>query len=207
MYPGSARMKTGWGAALFAGALYEQAAQQLCEASDLNPADTETYLVMGKAEMASPAPLGCVEEKLARFERLQPKNASAVFLHAMALSKQDSVANRARVEGLLKQAVTLDPHYAEAYLQLGVMSFAQRRYPEAIGFYQQAIAADPVLGEAHYRLGVAYDRVGEAEKAKQELRLHDQIETAQADAVEEERRKIKQFLVVQHGAPGISEKP
>jgi hypothetical protein len=38
---------------------------------------------------------------------------------------------------------------------------------------------------------VAYDRLGEKDKAKQELLLHDQIEKAQADAVERQRREVK----------------
>jgi hypothetical protein len=46
---------------------------------------------------------------------------------------------------------------------------------------------------------VAYDRSGETEKAKQEFRLHDEIEKQQADAVERQRRDIKQFLVVLQG--------
>ena len=79
--------------------------------------------------------------------------------------------------------------------------FSRRVYNKAIGYYEQAIAADPQLGEAHYRLGVAYDRLGEADKAKQEFQLHDQIEKAQAEAIERERRKVKQFLVVLQGQP------
>jgi hypothetical protein len=58
------------------------------------------------------------------------------------------------------------------------------------------------LGEAHYRLGVAYDRIGQPEKAKQEFQLHDEIERVQAAAVERQRREVKQFQVVLQGQPG-----
>ena len=47
-YPKSVRMQTALGTALFAGAHYEEAAQRLCDASDLSPADIETYIFMGK---------------------------------------------------------------------------------------------------------------------------------------------------------------
>jgi hypothetical protein len=53
-YPKSARMLAALGAALFAGALYDQAADSLCQASDLNSVDTEPYLFMGKIERAAP---------------------------------------------------------------------------------------------------------------------------------------------------------
>ena len=68
-YPESARLLTALGTALFAGALYDEAARSLCEASDLDPANPEPYLFMGKVEMAAPTPLACTESKLARFVR------------------------------------------------------------------------------------------------------------------------------------------
>jgi tetratricopeptide (TPR) repeat protein len=202
-YPKSARMLTALGTALFAGALYDEAALKLCDASDLNPAGPEPYIFMGKIEMASPTPLPCVEQKLARFAQEQPENSLANYLYAMAIWKrQHQPADPEishQVEALLTKAVTVDPKCADADLQLGVLYASRRDYPKAIDFYTQAIEANPQLGEAHYRLGVAYDRSGETEKAKQEFRLHDEIEKQQADAVERQRRDIKQFLVVLQG--------
>jgi lipopolysaccharide biosynthesis regulator YciM len=107
----------------------------------------------------------------------------------------DATALR-EVETMLTQAVTVDPECSVAYLQLGVLNASQRDYPKAIEFYSKAIATNPELSEAHYRLGVAYDRVGDRAKAKQEFRLHDEIEKKQAATVERQRREVKQFLVV-----------
>jgi Flp pilus assembly protein TadD len=47
-YPKSASMLAALGTALFAGALYDQAAASLCQASDLNPADPEPYTLHGQ---------------------------------------------------------------------------------------------------------------------------------------------------------------
>src|SRR5207248_1170445 len=102
----------------------------------------------------------------------------------------------ARVEGLLNKAVTIDSKCSDAYLQLGVLQSTQRDYAKAIDFYTKAIEANPQLSEGHYRLGVAYDRVGDKEKAAQQFRLHDEIEKEQAAAIERQRRDVKQFLVV-----------
>ena len=71
-YPASVRLKTAWGTALFAGALYDQAAEQFCQASDIDPSNPETYLVMGRADLASPVVLPCVGQRLARFQKLHP---------------------------------------------------------------------------------------------------------------------------------------
>ena len=204
-HPKSARMLAALGTALFASARYEEAAQRLCEASDLAPADPEPYLFMGKIEMAAPTPLPCIEEKLARFAQQQPGRALANYFYAMAIWKRQPLPpnpqEMQQVEALLEKAVKIDEKCADAYLQLGSLYFSRRVYNKAIGYYEQAIAADPQLGEAHYRLGVAYDRLGEADKAKQEFQLHDQIEKAQAEAIERERREVKQFLVVLQGQP------
>jgi tetratricopeptide (TPR) repeat protein len=205
-HPQSARMLTALGTALFAGALYDEAAASLCAASDLNPSDPEPYTFMGRIEMASPKPLACIEPRLARFVQAQPENSLGNYFYAMAIWKrqQQPVDPKAQhqVEALLMKAVAIDPKCSDAYLQLGILSFSQRQPEKAIGFYNQAIQSDPQLGEAHYRLGVAYDRTGSPEKAAQEFKLHDEIEKRQAAAVEQQRREVKQFLVVLEGQPG-----
>jgi hypothetical protein len=47
--------------------------------------------------------------------------------------------------------------------------------------------------------------MGLPEKAAQEFKLHDEIEKLQAAAVEQQRREVKQFLVVLEGQPGKQE--
>jgi tetratricopeptide (TPR) repeat protein len=204
-YPQSARMLAALGTALFASARYDEAALRLCDASDLNPADPEPYIFMGKIEMAAPNPLACVERKLARFVQLQPGSSVANYLYAMAIWKgqaqpADPLALQ-QVETLLTRAVTIDAKCGEAYLQLGILYYSQRNFEKAIGYYTKAIEVNPQLDEAHYRLGVAYDRIGEPAKAKQEFQLHDEIKKLQAAAIEQQRRDVKQFLVVVPGQP------
>jgi tetratricopeptide (TPR) repeat protein len=202
-YPKSARMLTALGAALFAGALYDEAAQRLCQASDLNPADPEPYLFMGKIEISAPNPLACVDVKLARFVELRPDDPLANYYYAMTVWKQKGQsidpAMLQRVQELLTKAVTIDPQCSEAYLQLGVLESTRHDYTKAIGYYIKAIQANPRLSDAHYRLGVAYDRVGNKEQARVEFQLHDEIEKQQAALVDKQRREVKQFLVVVNG--------
>lgn len=198
-YPTSSRMVMGLGASLFAGALYEQAAQRLCEASDLAPSDPQPYEILGKVDAVAPTPLPCIESRLARFADLQPSNPQANYLYAAALLRRhhegtDSAITK-HAETLLTRATALDAHCGEAYLQLGILSSSRHDLPAAVSYYQKAVAATPELGDAHYRLAVAYDRLGEKDKAQQEFALHDAIEKQQADAVEKQRQQIKQFEV------------
>ncbi len=203
-HPKSARLLTGLGTALFAGARYDEAARSLCEAADLDPANPEPYIFMGKVEIAAPTPLPCIEPKLAQFAQRNPHNSLANYFYAMALLKQQEhsadTAARQQVETLLTKAVSLDAKCSDGYLQLGILAASERNYEKAMGLYQKAIDADPQSGEAHYRLGVAYDHAGEREKAAREFALHDEIEKRQAAAIEQERRDVKQFVVEQVGA-------
>jgi Tfp pilus assembly protein PilF len=88
-------------------------------------------------------------------------------------------------------------------LQLGVIAASQRNDEKAIQLYRKAVDADPQSGEAHYRLAVAYERLGEREKAQQEFQLHDQIQKRQAAVIEQERRDVQQFVIVQ-GQPAAT---
>ena len=204
-WPKSARMLAALGTALFAGARYDQAAERLCAASDLDPADPEPYLFLGKVSIAAPEPLPCAEEKLARFASLQPGNSLANYFYAMAIWKQQQVSGDPQalqqVEAFLNKAVAIDAKCSDGYLQLGILKSTQRDYPQAIALYTRAIEANPQLGEAHYRLGVAYDRLGQSAKAKQEFQLHDEIEKQQAVAIDQQRREVKQFQVAPLGEP------
>ena len=200
-HPHSVRLLTGLGTALFAGAAYDEAARNLCAASDLDPSNPEPYIFMGKVAMAAPAPLPCIEAKLARFAKEKPDSSIANYLYAMAMWKQQqSSSNKPAVqdvETLLTKAVTIDPKCSDGFLQLGILAASQHNYEKAIQLYTKASEINPQLAEAHYRLGVAYEHLGERDKAQQEFQLHDQIEKRQADAVERERRELKQFVVVQ----------
>jgi tetratricopeptide (TPR) repeat protein len=200
-YPASVRMLTALGTALFAGAHYDEAAQRLCAASDLDPDATEPYLFLGKIVVAAPNPLPCATPRLKRFSAHEPANPLASYYYAMALWKEDGQpangSTAAQVEALLDRAVSADAKCGDAWLELGVMSLSRKEYGKAIDDFQKAVAADPRMSEAHYRLGVAYDRVGERDKAKQEFDLHEQIDREQKEEVERERRAVKQFRVIE----------
>ncbi len=203
-HPQSARMLAGLGAALYASGAYADAARRFCEASDLQPADPTPYLFLGEMEKAAPDPLPCVEQKLARFTRDQPANALGNYYYAVALWKQSRGAEKGsenspvlqQAEALLQEAVAADPKLDAAYVQLGVLHSARGNLPQAISAYKKAIEANPQSGEAHYRLALAYKRMGEEEKSEQELQLYKQADKSESAAIEQQRREIRQFLII-----------
>ena len=198
LFPRSARMLVGLGIAWYARGSYDQAAQRLCEASDLNPDDPNPYLFIGKMQSAGSSHSQCLVERLERFARLQPENALANYYCGLSLWKRregpDDAQASAQAESLLEKAVHLDPKLGVGHLQLGILYAERQDFPRAISSYQKASAASPGLEEAHYRLAQAYRRTGEKLKAQEELQLYEQISKKKEEEIDRERREIRQFV-------------
>ncbi len=205
LYPKSARMLIGLGAALFAHGSNEQAFKRICQASDLDPNDPTPYRFLGKMQRAETVLSNEVVEKLRRYFGLQPQNPEANYYYAVALWKlRKPGQDRARVSqvaSLLNHAIQLDPKFAAADLQLGVVHAEQGNDSAAISDYLRAIQADPQIEEAHYRLGQAYRQVGQMDKAKDELRIYEQLATESAQRVDRERHEIRQFVYTLRDQP------
>jgi len=198
LFPHSTRMLIGLGAAEFSAGSYEQAVKRLCEASDLNPEDPLPYLFLGKVQRSEKTVSHEVIERLQRFLNLQADNPQANYLYAVAVWKDNQPTPPAQVavqvESLLKNAVRLDPKFAEAFLQLGIVHAYQENSAVAISDFQHAIANRPDLQEAHYRLAQAYRSAGNLDQAKAEIRIYEQWAQQSAEQIEREHHEIKQFV-------------
>jgi tetratricopeptide (TPR) repeat protein len=198
LFPRSVRMLAGLGASWYARGSYDNAAQRLCEASDLDPNDPNPYLLMGKMQAAETNSSEAIAERLGRFVRLQPQNAVANYYYAMSLWKArkspDDVSDLPRTKALLEKAVQLDPNLGPAYLQLGILYAEQKDSSRAIAAYRQAIAATPRLEEAHYRLAQLYRQMGETAQAQAELQLYAQMSKENSEETERQRHQVQQFV-------------
>ena len=208
LHPDSARMLAGLGAALYTSGSADEAAQRLCEAANLEPANTAPYLFLGKMQEAASGPLPCAEQKLARFAQDRPENALANYYYALALWKRNRGSENSdalgHAEALLEKASTIDPKLDAAYVQLGNLHFARGAFPEAVAAYQNAIATNPASSEAHYRLGLAFKRIGEKAKAQSEFEQYKQLDKTETAAIERQRRELRQFLFVLKDQPTLS---
>lgn len=211
LFPQSARMRIGLGVAAYAGGSYDQAAQKLCEASDLDPRDPNPYLFLGKIQSVETAPSDGLVQRFERFAKLQPENAQAKYYYALGLWKQrrnpDDPQIVAQVEALLKKSVQIDPSLGVGYLQLGVLYAERKDFPGAVSYYEKAVKASPQLEEAHYRLLQAYQRMGERSKAEQELEVYKAITRQKDEEAERERRESWQFVYTLRGPSSGSRPP
>jgi tetratricopeptide (TPR) repeat protein len=199
-HPNSVRILAGLGAALFASGSYAEAAQRLCQASDLNPDAAALYLFLGQMEKAANESLPCAREKLARFAREHPGDALANYYYAVSLWKGEresgSPAGARQTEALLESAVRLNPGFAAAYLQLGMVRIARGNFAEAIVVLKKAVELDEGSADAHYQLGLAYKRNGQQAQAEHEFTAYKAAQSREAADLERQRRELRQFLIV-----------
>jgi tetratricopeptide (TPR) repeat protein len=197
-FPRSVRMLDGLGAAWYSSGSYEEAVRSFCEASDLDPDDPNPYLLMGEMQAAETTPSPEIEERLARFVRIQPRNASANYYYAISLQKRwsspDQTEDVDQVKSLLQTAIQLDPKLGIAYLQLGILYSEEKNFPQAIFALRQAIEVDPQLEKAHYRLAQLYRLAGESKKAQSELQVYERITKEKTEEAGRQRHELQQFV-------------
>jgi Tfp pilus assembly protein PilF len=145
-----------------------------------------------------PAANAEIVARLARFAQLQPANSWANYYYAISLWKQrkspDDNQNLPKIEALLQTAIRIDPNFAAAHLQLGMLYSEQKNLPDASAAYRKAVESAPDLPDAHYRLAQLYRQAGEKSKAQRELQLYQQTSKKAAEEVERERHEVRQFV-------------
>lgn len=217
LFPKSARMLIGLGGASFERGDVDQAVKQISAAADLAPDDAAPYLFLGRIELSQNGANDGILAMVRRFAAAHPENAAADYFYAMALWKHAKAvpgataaeADGTTVETLLRNALRIDPNFAAAHLQLGIMHSEKHDFEKAIAEFQQAIQPSTASSidflstseEAHYRLAQAYRAAGQPEKAKAELKLYNQMTKESAQKTEAERHQLGQFLYTLRDQP------
>lgn len=177
-YPRSVRLRVGLGVAQYSLGDYTKAVQSLCEAVDLNPRDTKALGFLGKMYDVSPDMAGEVTKRLARFARLYPESAPANYYYALTLRKRtiNGPERDGEAEALLKKAVRLDPKFADAHYQLGLLFEDQGENAKAIREYKIAASLEGRSKAIHYRLARLYAKNGQRELSRREFQAVERLE-------------------------------
>jgi tetratricopeptide (TPR) repeat protein len=172
-YPQSAKLRVGLGITHYSLGQYDDAVETLCQAVDLDPKDTKALDFLGKMYDVSPQFADEVTKRLARFVQLYPDNAAANYYYALSLRKRvlspGSNASQADAEMLLLRAVKLNPAYADAHYELGLLYEDRKQDAKAIHEYQLAAKLRSDLSKAHYHLGRLYQKNGQPALAQKEF--------------------------------------
>lgn len=81
-----------------------------------------------------------------------------------------------------RKALELNPEAAGALVNLGTISYRQRKFKEAETYYRDAVAADPNYPLAHFNLGNLHDEQGRIEEAYAHYRRAIDLNPGYADA-------------------------
>jgi tetratricopeptide (TPR) repeat protein len=199
-YPESWRMLAGLGAAHFADGQFAEAAERMCEASELNPRETAPYLFLGKMEKATADLPECSAASLKRFANEQPQNALANEYFGLVLWKkgrqEQSEAEIREAERCFTKAVAIDPSLGEVYVQLGLLYKARGENAAALRAFQSAVKASPKSSDARYQLSLAYRRAGDVARAKREMDTCQALRRSEDAELEKERRELRQFVTI-----------
>ncbi|MGI9070590.1 MAG: tetratricopeptide repeat protein [Bryobacteraceae bacterium] len=185
-FPRSWRMHVGVGAALYLSGEYDQAAGALLEAVQLNPKARPIYTLLGRIYEAAPEKQTRITQVFESYLRLDPKDAFAQFEYGRMLYLSTRSSGNQNLESAkiaLQKALALDPHLAEANLELAIIAQANDHFEESVALLHRALAANPHLADAHYRLALAYRKLSEPDKAKAELDLFKKFKSESRDAV------------------------
>jgi tetratricopeptide (TPR) repeat protein len=208
LYPQSSRMMLGLGAAWYAERAREQAEQLFLQACDVNPADPTPYLFLGRLQATEQVIPAAWAGKMKRFVSLQPENAVAHYLYAVALIKQGEHPNNpTKAEAELNTAIKLDPHLGDAYLQLGILCAEREDFPAAIAALEKAVENTLQPVDAHYRLAQVYRRMGDSEKANREVAEYKKLSEQNDEQADRERHEIPQFVYTLRGQNSSPQPP
>jgi Tfp pilus assembly protein PilF len=198
LFPRSQRMLMGLAIARYSTGDDQQAAQRLCEASDVNPSSALPYEFMGRVLASGNIRSAGLNSRLARFAKLHPNNALANYYYALSLWKQNRIhpneSDESKVERLLENATRLDPQLGRAYLQLGIVHAARGDLRQALQPLTRAVEVSPDLPDAHYRLARVYSLLGEKANAQHEFELYEETSKAAAAELERQRREVRQLV-------------
>jgi len=198
-FPESAQLLNGLGIAFYGAGQTDDAVRAFLRASDLTPSDPLPLVFLGKAcDGASPPLAGQVRSRLENFLSRDAQSAELNYYLATCLGRtnqaESNAGSEAKIESLLKRAVTLDPNYADAFFQLGVLYADERKYPEAIEQYEQALKINPNAVNTHYRLGQALARHGDQTRAQEEFAVFERLRQSESEATNKEQNQIQQFV-------------
>jgi tetratricopeptide (TPR) repeat protein len=172
-YPASARVRVGLGIAHYSLGQYDDAVEALCEAVDLNPKDTKPLDFLGKMYDVSPKYAEEVTKRLAHFAATYPDNSAANYYYALSLRKRDLGTDpgpvQQKAETYLVKAVTLEPSFADAHYELGLLYEDEKRDSEAVQQYELAVKCQRNFVKAHYHLARLYQKGGQKMLAQKEF--------------------------------------
>lgn len=152
------------------------------EASRREPGWNLPLLALGVSALES----GKAGEAVALFDKarsIDPRDARAWYLYALAISKQSTAASTSGANAIaaLHKAIELNPGDAASRALLGRFELDAGNSDEAARQWEAGLKLDPKNATALYQLGLLYRRAGKSGQAKQLLKRFQRVKAEQLD--------------------------
>jgi tetratricopeptide (TPR) repeat protein len=197
-FPRSLKLHLGLGCAYYVVGNQEDAARTLLKTIKIDPSNKLAYLLLGKSYEQAGSLQAAVAEAFKAYLTLAPLDPWAYYHYGTILYLNTQSATKPdfqETKSCLRRALSLNPRFAEALVQLAIVLQAEDQNSESVSLLGQAVESNPRLASAHYRLGIAYIRLGEKDKAAGEFALSERLNAENQDG--REKRRVIQFLVEQ----------
>lgn len=195
-FPDSRRMKLGLGAAYFGGSEYAKSIPVFADllSDDPNNALYAELLGMACNAVAVGGKERCSE--LVRFAHAHPGNAkTSTYAASMLLTDTAGLDHSQEAWKLLEAALAVDPRFAEAHYQMGLLKQNQGDWAGSIPNLEKAIAIKPDLAPAHYRLALAYWRTDRKQEGQAQMELQKRYAKQQKADMDHRLQQITTFIV------------
>ena len=170
---------------------WEEAATEYRKILDINPMLPGIHARLGRVLLSGAQPSAeAVAQAKKNFEdelAIDPNNATAEYVLGELAKDEDDLP--AAVQHF-SRATKIDVGFAEAYLGLGSVLVASKRFEEAVPPLERYEKLAPDSPSGHYQLALAYAGVGRKDDANREAAL--QRDTAKS--LEQMKRKVAEGL-------------
>jgi tetratricopeptide (TPR) repeat protein len=176
--PKSSKLRIGLGSACYLSGDYQGASKELLEAVRLKPDSASAYFLLGEAYDSAERFRRPIETALKSYLETAPRDPWAYYHYAAILysrAQGDGQGDYQAAVSSLNQALRINPQFAEAHLELGLIALAEGKTDQAISALEKAVSLDPRLAAAHYRLGLAYQRLDDKVRAQEEFKQFRQL--------------------------------
>jgi tetratricopeptide (TPR) repeat protein len=120
---------------------------------------------------SSLAQQGKSKQAVLEFEAALQVNPRLIMAHVNLIAIYSDLGLTDKAEEHFREAVKLDPGWAEVYYNWGLLLFRDRRFAEASETFKKAIEVNPNYANAYVQLGQILDDAGRMSEAQQHFRL------------------------------------
>lgn len=177
----------------------EKAASILVHAAGLLPDPEVVLRFLGEIQTGqSAAPDPAALDHICEYSNHHPKNGKMQSYCGALLFQRDYMAgDRTHLVEIVKRlrgAAAILPNDPSPHCELAKVFWSMDRWTEAQPAAETCARLDPNAAEAHYRLAQIYRRLGNSEKAQQQMKLYETASQRQADENERRDETMKAFV-------------